>query len=672
MTQLFVQKGQTWPLSGAASAGTTGLNSVTSLTHVAAPASDLPPGSLSTGYLSGAANSTIDFKLVNNSTVMQVNETGAYFRFWLRAARNATALAADGTQILLFNMQNGVNIRANLYVRNLTSNPGLTLDVVKSLASGAGLEGIASHGGAVSPALVAFDRWFEVCVQVQRSTAGGIFGVYLNRVLIGRHAGMNTDTEIGSAVLVSAHNFFIPGCNGITWQVGCDGNGITVDDAAGPGLRPLHALNPSGTLGPWYGIDCALDDSNANGKHWSYSVSGATRAATKYAAGGNDTSRRRDVWSGAAASTWQKTLIDQIGAPIYSSRGWCSLTFLMVYIPDGSAQIAIKNASGTNIAVLDIASGALKQGAVTLAPWAQADRYSLTVTFGADGTVCGWIHNLTQLNSAQNAWSFAMAGWTPANFGAVVCSGVLGASSQEIDGFAMSPLVTIACVDSLSHVASATVTPLMAIAEHHAKALALPTDGMLLPDGAQPNRSIGMERKAILVSTGRGGQTRASWQTNVWEWLDQARGLEIYNADGGSINELTAVNSEATRASVVGAVLANIERMCDQAKARDSIVWLTTMLRRPVGVTWTEIQMAARDDINRGILSIARRKQSLRRHIRLSDVAGRIANNEALIDVDNIHTTTTADVTVARETILGLTTPSPRAGIVVMLGASRN
>jgi hypothetical protein len=593
---------------------------------------------------------------------MQTNETDYWWSGWWRFARTATALAADATACQFNIVQNsGTKLRLYLYIRNQTHNPGLGLSVTEFLTGGTS-EGLYSTGASGSPPIIPFDSWTHLTFHVSRSSAAGVYELYVNGVLAMRCAGLPTDGECTAAQLQAQPNLSWPATAGIRAEF-C--GPVTSYDGTGPALRPMHSLNPATSLIKQAHLcDSASDVANSNGKFWTY-IGTSTRTLTTYASSGSIPGRKRWVYSGAAATTWNQTLIDSVGTLPYNAKGWAGIVFPMLYVPSGSAQIVIRNASADAVLTLDIASSLLTKSGVTQAPWTAADRYSLMIHMSSSGAMTGTLSNLTQLNTAVNAWSFDLGAWTPSDIGTITVSGVLGASSSEADGVWIYKDIPCPGVDSLSHVMASTVTPNMAMVNHIASALASPIDAVLVPNPAYPNRIWGMAHRPIACVLGRSGQTRAIFQTNVMDQMTYSRGIEYINCDGGSVNDMVSISDEGSQASALSSLQTNLETMCEQTRARDCTVWMTTMVRRPTGGTWSALQIATMDLYSSIIRTVAASKQSSSLHIRLSDPATAIADHPSLFSVpaDYTHPTATGDAEIAKQNVVTYSTPAAPGGI---------
>lgn len=237
--RLTLIDGSAWPTSGAASNGTTGFTFVNGGTHVGS--SDLPPGSVSTGFIQGPADTgDLEFTLGNPSERFQANETDYWTRFWMRFVLTGSALAADGTGTFLSNCQSGGTVlRIRAFLRNLPGNSGYSLSVQESLTGGTE-EGLSNHTGAgQGGVIIAFGRWGAFTRHYSRSTANGQIESYWNDVLIGRQSGLPTDGELGAAILQNQASIWHPTQAGTRLQIA---GPMTTWDGPGPEMRPLHTL----------------------------------------------------------------------------------------------------------------------------------------------------------------------------------------------------------------------------------------------------------------------------------------------------------------------------------------------------------------------------------------------------------------------------------------------
>lgn len=416
-------------------------------------------------------------------------------------------------------------------------------------------------------------------------------------------------------------------------------------------------------LKQWLGCDVATDVANRNGKYWEYAGT-AVRTPTNYATSGSNPQRKRDVWSGSVGATWSRSSRDIVGVLPFGPQGWASIALPMVYIPNGTFQLQIQKPDRTAIVTLDVTGGNLQKGGVTQAPWAVGDRLTLQVIFGSTGSLKGVLYNLTQLNISQNTWSFDLGTWTPGAVGFIKVSGVLGASSQEIDGAAVCKWYTVPGVDSLSHTTVSGLTPAMAMVEHVAGALAPPTDASLVPDAAYQNRvyvPAGQARRVHLTVMGRSGQTQASFKSFVTDFLFvHGRGVEIDLMDFASINEFSGISDLASQTAVLDAMETRLGQLCDQARDADCRVRISTGPTRPVGATWTALQSGAGPLWDVRLRRLAAQKQSPKNHIIFSDPAAAIPDHSVLFTAgDDTHPNAAGDLEIAKQMILTQVIPAP-------------
>ncbi len=647
--------GAVFPTSGTATPGTTGLDTVTGLTHVGS--ADIPMGSTASGFLRGVDDAAASIRIDGTSVPNQSNETSYWRRCWVRFARTATPLAADGTSAQFHIVQatspsTATKLRTFLYVRNLTHNPGLTLAVQEFLAGGTE-ERISGVGSSGSLPVIPFDAWVRIGFRVTRSTSGGVYALYFNDTLVHQHSGLPTDTEILPAGQFAAQTSFAwPAIAGVRVEFCGPFETYQLSGPAPGAWSPLHALNgTAGHLAQAH-LCTPVGDGTPHGKAWTHSGA-ATATLTDYVTSGSNPNRRRYVYSGSAADTWSQTTRQALGPVSYNQQGDAQIVFPMLYVPgSASAQIVARYADGSPLVTLDIAGGQLAVGAANLAPWDHADRYALILHLPSSGMPSVSLYDLTEVNVAQNAWSAPIPAWTPGDLGTVTVSGVLGATAHECDGVWVTRWADVMMVDSLSHVMASGVSPSLAMTNHVSNALCPPCDAYLVPGAAYPNRVNGLDRRVACVVIGRAGMTRDAAHTYVLPYLDRAPGLELVQCDGGSINNFLGVANTAQQTAALDNLESLLTTMCADALTRRQRVWLTTMIRREQG-TYTTIQNETIDLYNTRIRRVYRDGQSSTwYHLRFGDVALAIINHLALFTAgDDTHPNAAGAATMARAMI---------------------
>lgn len=656
--------GSAWPTSGAASAATTGLDTITGGTHVGS--TDVPAGSLATGFIQGTDGGALSVRIDPTTATFQANETDVWATVCWRFMRTATDLPADATALQFNIVQNaGTRLRSYLYVKTSTNNPGLGITVTEFLTGGTE-EKLHSVGSSGSGAVIPFDTFAHLTMHWSRSTAGGIYELFYQGHLIMRQSGLPTDGDVTAAQLRAQCNMTWPATSGIRAEIHAASGGITSYDGVGPTLRPMHSeFAATALIAQAHNVDCSLDQASTSGKSWAY-TGGATRTLVAYATTGVNPARKRWLYAGTAQS-WNQTLIDAIGAPAYGETGVMSLILPMIYVPDGTAQIVIRNAAASAILTLDITGGNLMQGATTLAPWTVGHRYALGIHLSDTGQAKFSLSSLTGDNTARNAWSGDLGGWTPGNLGTATISGVTGSATAECDGLRVYRLPPYNLADSLCHAYSATVSPQMSTSNNIAEAYATSNDIVILPNAAYPNRVWGLPQQPTAITIGRSGQTRNAVQVHCLNHLTEALGILYVNYDGGSVNDFnaSAMTNEAQQTAILDGMQTNLETHFDQARDQKSIVLATTMLTREAGsFAWTALQIAAFGLFTARIRASITARQSARQHIWLADVALAIADHLALFTpaTDSIHPNTAGNGTVAKAMSQNLTVPASPGG----------
>lgn len=173
--------GASWPTSGAATTGTTGLSLITGGTHVGS--TDLPPGSTATGYITGANDSALTFR-VEGTTVPLQTDNDYWVRYWVRPSRNATTLAADGSSTFVQSVvDSGTKLRSAFYLRNNGVTDGLGIAITEFLPGGATVGTFGSQFSGAS-ATLPFNKWSEVTIHLHKDGKNGEYALYFNRTLV--------------------------------------------------------------------------------------------------------------------------------------------------------------------------------------------------------------------------------------------------------------------------------------------------------------------------------------------------------------------------------------------------------------------------------------------------------------------------------------------------------
>jgi hypothetical protein len=660
--------GAAWPTSGTATTGTTGLSSISGFTHVGS--TDVPAGSGANGYLKGADNSGTTFRIDGTGVPLQ-SGTEYCISFWFRAARTASALPANGTPDTCFVVSSGgTKLRINHNIITTASAPGLCPQLDEFLTGGT-TDGISSLGGAGYP-VISFDRWCRVDIYLTKDAAVGVFALYVNGCLLQRASGLPTSGEITLGQLGAEWQIYGGAVSGLRWEICAP---IISYDAL-PSIRPLHTLNPSTALV----TQChpvGIINQTAGG-FWN-TAGTATATSTEYATSGLNPARKRVVYTGAASATWSQTLIDQVGTLPFNSGGWATLVLpgLLFRGTSATGQIVVKTTGGAALLTLDVTGGQLKLAAANKIAWTQADRYVVAIHFSSSGSVKVTINDATANNSATNGGSADLGAWTPQAIGVVTISGVLGsdALSQDADGVYVCKEFDAVGVDSLSQDVANALTPSLSIPNHVGATYGQFPESFAIPDAPWRNRPSGQVRRFALFVIGRSGQSRTDLQNNVLANWTHTRGVCVVNIDGGSINDINAIdNSTAARDTIVATLAGQIVSMCTLILASTANrVWLTTMIPRVQGSTYTATELQGINLYNIQLRALAR-SQQVGGRLRFSDVALAQVGAEAAMFTggDDTHFNATGDDTYATkmallEAALSNNTPH-RSGIGITAG----
>jgi hypothetical protein len=640
--------GSAWATSGAATPGTTGLNSVTGLTH-AAHDLPIPLGCTAAGKLRGADDASIGFR-VGASSESFVNLGDTYLnRFYLAARRTATTLAADATTCNWMAFSNsGTKLRADWRLRNNANAPGLMVEYTNYTGSGTRTALSATLGGSVAGAGFCFDAWQEIALEVSRNTAGAVARLYHQGVMVVELSGLDTETAINQTNLRGGFTFTLPAIAGIRWEL--TGDMTTWDAPASDLIVPRWDMDPATSHIAQYHI--AAWTNRPNGGLWDSSGTAAV-TPTSYATSGANPFRKRFVVSGSATQTALITTRQKLGAPAYNSSGICTVLFPMVYVPNGSASLEVLTTGGASLIRLDIDSSTIKQGATTLSAWTATSRYAVMIHLSSSGTATYSICDVTIATDAGTKWASGdLLAWTPQNLGLVNLSSVLGATSQEIDGVALCRWVDVAGVDSLSQTATTGLTPNYSTRNHVVANLSHGVDTMTMPGGNYVGRPFGVEHWCFLVIAGSSGKNRASFRSSVTAPMTKARGVAVLTVDGGSINDVAPATTQPLADSALAAFQSLLRQQCDDLVPNGNRTWLASMSRRETTLYGGlgSIQNVLIDSISSAVNAIALEKQAQSR-ITLSNWGPLVPDHRTLFTfgTDETHFNAAGSTTVAEK-----------------------
>lgn len=630
------------PTSGAATPGSTGLDTMTGGTHVGATAVDLPPGSTANGFVRGVADAALTFRVDATTVPFNGGETHHWIRFWARANRNSTALAADNSFGYLHTLVNaGTKIRHELRVRNGTSADGLAHNLTEFVAGGT-LEGLGQAMAALNEASISFNRWTQFVVHMFNDAGAAVYELIQNGVVVARLTAWDSVTELAAAISTQ-WTIILPAIAGITWDLGAPidswkGTDITV--------RRLTTVVPTLDRCPVrWGMDWV---NSAQGGSFTYAGVPVLTTAF-YAAGGTNPKRRIATLTGAGTGAF--TSIDNVGTPNYNEYGDAFFVFPMWYFPAGATgYFELQTVGGATLKRITYDGTNILEGATVLAACAAANRQSVTIYLNSDKSARWGTTDLTKDHGAtltQNHFSGRLTDWTPQDVGKVVISVTVSGTPCQVDGFFSGAWHSIAGMDSLSHAPVNGMVPICAGATHQAERMSRCIGSHLVPDSPWPFRSLGIPHEPILVIVGRTGRTRTQHDLYIKPGLENVRAAHQFGVDGGSINDFAGVTTAALRDDQVRDLMRELREHVGRCCASRCKITVFTMIRRevapfPFGAAGS-FQNQGIDLYNIGARQIAQEFASTGL-VFLADTAGYIADHTTVLaGGDGTHPTNAGD-----------------------------
>lgn len=652
-----------WPTSGAATAGTTGLNTTTNGTHVGLDANSLPPGVSATGCLEFAGGATDKLKIDADASILPGGAGDWYwYRMWVRLVNTGTP-AADGTQAIVMTLGSG-GISCRIAHKAPTSQRedarGFGYTQVNGFASQATTSYVCTPiNSATGTCIAAYGQWFQLAFGFNYANTGTMLG-FVNGQLAIKQTGFNpTAQAVGTFRTGMA--FAFPAMTGFKWQA------IPVDSWSGTDItiEPLYEMvKATDHLAKPLPV-CGLDSDY--GGLWDSGAGAGSVAETAYTAGTAEPRKMYHAFSGVKAIATQRDL----GEPPYNSLGWGTLYFPMLLVPaDGALTIAVRNvADDADILSLTIDDEELQQGGSKIADVSGTARYSLLVHLSSSGAATFTLVNMTtnSFQSASHVQGGNLAAWTPQTLGKLTMSASAGATAIHAEGVDLCRWVMAWLMDSL--VASNYVSPDPVLNSPNHIAFYFGTyerTPLRWVGGTWHAERFGYPvHHSIPLIMGRSGNRRAWFTDNVLPNLAYTRGCIFVNVDGGSINDVTTSLADTAAAIAKADELdADVRAMCD-ALLPTNQVWLTTMIKRVQG-TYGEFSLDAIDRFNAKLRVTARAKQQGGRLL-FSDVAAAIADHSTLFTAgDDIHFNEAGDATYASTMIdtafvNDVPPPAPRA-----------
>lgn len=633
------------PTSGAATPASTSLDTMTGGTHVAATSADLPPGSTANGFVRGVADAALTFRIDATTVPFNGGETHHWIRFWARAKRNSTTLAADNTLGYLHTLANGgTKIRHELRVRNGTSADGLGHNLTEFVAGGT-VEGLGQVMAALNEASMSFDRWTQFVIHMFNDGAAAVYEIIQNGVVVARLTAWDSVTEL-AATVGSNWTIILPAIAGITWDLGAP-----IDSWKGTDIVVRRLTSVVSSLDRMSGN--ATPDWIDSAQGGALSTTGSTMTVTTpfYAAGGTNPKRRYVNLAGIATQVGVITTIDQVGALTYNEYGDFAFVFPMLYWPGAATgYVEIQTTGGATLIRIDYDGTNIKQGATVLTPWDSTHRNALAISVNSDKTVRWFSTDLTRDHGAtltQNAFSGRLTDWTPQNIGKIVIGTTRGTTDCQHDGVFWGRGYSIAGMDSLCHAAVNGMVPLCAGSTHQAERVSRCIGSHLVPDSPWPFRSLGIENEPILITVGRTGRTRTQHDLYIKPGLEHVRAAHQFGVDGGSINDFAGVTTAALRDDQVRDLLRELDEHLGRCVAAKCRITIYTMIRRevtpfPFGAAGS-FQNQGIDLYNIGARVLAKKYASTGL-VYLADPAGNIADHTTVLaGGDGTHPTAAGD-----------------------------
>lgn len=614
----------TWPINGAATPASTGMDTVTGWTHTA-------DGIITADGVGGTI--AIDAGTVPFSA----GATDYWVLLELVCETTGAALAADAATGSWFAIYGATTTRLDWYWRNIPQLRGFNYVPVMSIAgTNCNPE---DQGGANAFPVIPVGKAMQLAFHLQVGVSGCV-ELYLNGSLLFARRSMDT-TQIGSPANI--RSLGLPNIAGTRWRMR---SGSTYNGSVA--MLPDWTRNE---IDAPTAIAFKVFETGQNGSDWS-TAGTATLAQTSFAGTGVQPSRSRAVVSGNAL-TLTGTTTRTIGSLPFNASGWCNINWMSLYVPTGTLSLS----AGTAMA-MSVHDAGLYFGATKIADWNPACRYCLIWHLASDGRAAWSLVDLTSdTNDVAYVWSGTLAGgWTPASVGAIAWTATPGVTAIEVDAVLVQRWTHIVGVDSLAHAMCYGLTPLMAVNNNVAQQLPRGTSQELIPGAAYPWQHIGFERAVQWPVIGRSGRMRSEMTTRAIAGMANSRAIVLVNIDGGSINDINQVNGSVPTARVA-TLDADLRTMCDTLIANGNKVWLSTMIRREQG-TYTEQELQGINLFNNAIRTAAMVKQTASGQVWLSDIAAMIGEHDSQFTAgDDTHFNAAGNTLDAQYMVQYRTTP---------------
>lgn len=652
--------GASWPMSGPATPGNTGLNQFAAGTWTHVGSTDVPPGSRATGYMETSESELAYFR-VDNAGAPLNGSNDYWVRFWVYPERVMTKpLAVDRSQSLIHNLHDGTDkFRSWLFLANNPSANGTPgISVLVSSYMGGTTSHIDSLAGGNGPGVIPLNAWTELTFHVSLNASDARYGLYINRVLVGEVSGVDT-TSMSIASLRSNWDFGFGNWSGLKFRLSGPIESWSGTDIP---MRPLYGLEPSNSYRTKKFAHHFARTNYSHGLMFTYDGT-ATMSPTVYASGGINPQRRRIVVSGTVGQTAEIMTIDPVGTLPFNEENWATVFFTDFYLPGTgtTCDFILRNAADTaDVIRLTYDGNDLKQGSRVLkANLAKSSRWKLALHLHKTGNATySLIDETAGPWSTQTYFSGALADWVPQMVGKAGFKGVYGDTTFELGAISVHRWLELSAFDSLSTAAILALSPEAQGPSRVGGQFAQQGDQDLIPNmwRRRPDWvARGYGRRGIDANIGRSGLSRASWNTYVGAGLTYARGVILWNIDGGSINDVgSGAANQAAADAKVAALIAELDKTISfvLSPGGGNRMLLSTMIRREQG-TYNIYDLSVIDQFNTAVRARARTYAGL---VYFCDPANEIQPNRSLFSAgDDVHFNLQGDETVATQMIRTLT-----------------
>jgi hypothetical protein len=578
-----------------------------------------------------------------------------WVRFWVYPERvTATPLAADQSSNIIHNLHDGGadKLRSWLFLMNAPFTPYAYgtpgIGVLVSSYMGGTISHLDSMGGGAGPGVIPLDAWTELTFHVSLNASDARYGLYINRVLVGEVSGVDT-TSLNLASLRSHWDMGFGNWPGLKFRIA---GPIETWNGTDIPMRPLYSLEPPNSYRTKKFAHHFLRTKYSHGLMFTYAGT-ATMTPTTYASGGINPQRRRIVVTGTSGQTAGVMTIDPIGTLPFNEEGWATVFFTDFYLPGTgtTCDFILRNAADTaDVIRLTYDGNDLRQGARVLkANLTKSSRWKLAVHLHESGEATySLIDETAGPWTMQTYFSGVLADWIPQTIGKAGFEAVYGDTTFELGAITVHRWLELAGVDSLSTAAILALSPEAQGPNNVGGQFAQQGDQDLIPNmwRRRPEWvARGYGRRGIDANIGRSGLSRASWNTYVGSGMAYARGIILWNIDGGSINDVGSGAANQTAADATAATLiAELDKTMALVLHHGNRMILTTMIRREQG-TYNPYDLSVIDRFNSAVRVRAAADPE---HRFLADVANETPSHRGLFAPgDDVHFTLQGNATVA-------------------------